>query len=684
MALSAVLAAALVAALDVGCGARSGVDLGPPARPVDAAAPDAAPLDATPPDATPPDGAPSDAAVTDASLADGAPPDAAPHDAAPPDAALWDGAPPDLCVDADGDGHFTCAGDCDDADARAFPGAAEVCDGRDQDCDGRVDDGVLSACGDCRPGCRLLELPGPGGWDTGGAAGLTVAPDGALTLTATRDETYFAWIANHLYGTLTKLDTRTGRALAEYDSVLVRPDNHPAPPGEECAWDGRGGNCPSRTAVDLRGAVYVANRAFGGQGTVTKIAGFESDCVDRNRNGRIDTSRDVDGDGRIDRARRGEFLGQADECLLWTVDVGRVGGVPRAIAVAADGHVWVGLHGDQLVVELDPATGRELRRVSTASRRFAPYGAAIDSRGTLWLAEVATGRVLSIDTRTGSLGRLIAATGRSGCSGSYGIAVDRQDRVWVAGLPCEAAFGYEQGTGRWREVRLPGAGAARGIAADADGNVWVASSHEWLELGGGPSGVSFGPAWAQVFSFRAEDGSGVRAWSTASAPLPGAASIGVGLDAQGRVWLVNQDSDDATRLDPRTGERVRFPVGESPYTYSDFTGYALRTFTAPAGSVRRTLEGCAVGPSEWERVRVDGSTPPGSRIEVRARTADRVDALTETPWIGPFSGAAIDLGRPPGPVGTGRLLELEIALVSADGRAAPRLRELTVQLHCPL
>jgi len=47
-----------------------------------------------------------------------------------------------ICVptasDDDGDG-FTALSDCDDSDATVFPGAPEVCDGRDDDCDGVVD-----------------------------------------------------------------------------------------------------------------------------------------------------------------------------------------------------------------------------------------------------------------------------------------------------------------------------------------------------------------------------------------------------------------------------------------------------------------------------------------------------------------------------------------------------------------
>jgi len=89
--------------------------------------------------------------------------------------------------DLDGDGHggerslLACvrppgtaadSGDCNDLDRGTHPGADEVCDGRDQDCDGRVDEEAIDAAvwyadgdGDgfgAGPGRRSCEPPGGG------------------------------------------------------------------------------------------------------------------------------------------------------------------------------------------------------------------------------------------------------------------------------------------------------------------------------------------------------------------------------------------------------------------------------------------------------------------------------------------------------------------------------------------
>ncbi|WP_437608413.1 CotH kinase family protein [Sorangium sp. So ce834] len=67
-------------------------------------------------------------------------------------------------LDADGDLWSGCGEDCDDGDASVYPGAPELCDLIDNNCDGRVDDDP--SC----PHCALQALP------EGGALALCFAP----------------------------------------------------------------------------------------------------------------------------------------------------------------------------------------------------------------------------------------------------------------------------------------------------------------------------------------------------------------------------------------------------------------------------------------------------------------------------------------------------------------------------
>ena len=58
------------------------------------------------------------------------------------------------CWDADGDGVDSCSGDCNDLAAQVYPGAPEICDGLDDDCDGVIPEDEADADGDGQMICE--------------------------------------------------------------------------------------------------------------------------------------------------------------------------------------------------------------------------------------------------------------------------------------------------------------------------------------------------------------------------------------------------------------------------------------------------------------------------------------------------------------------------------------------------
>ena len=57
-------------------------------------------------------------------------------------------------LDADGDGVDTCNGDCDDSDPATYPGANEICDGIDNNCDGGLPADEHDGDGDMQTECE--------------------------------------------------------------------------------------------------------------------------------------------------------------------------------------------------------------------------------------------------------------------------------------------------------------------------------------------------------------------------------------------------------------------------------------------------------------------------------------------------------------------------------------------------
>jgi hypothetical protein len=269
--------------------------------------------------------------------------------------------------DGDGDPAMSAGGrDCDDNDRTRSSLERELCNGRDDNCNAMTDEGALNACGNCDPTCRGTTTGGMGGtpFVPGGQRGVELDPmAGGLLVRAQARTGDYLWIPNTAESTVSKWDAAGTREIARYRVGL--------PAGEcptMCCYTS-GCNQISRVAVDGYGDLYVASRAFGFQGSVSKIAGDRGDCVDRNGNGMIDTSTSATDVRPYNQ----------DECVLWTTNVG--GNDPQMRAIAVDsgdaafpqGYAWAGSYQASTVYKLHPTTGATIATVAVPGVR--PYGA---------------------------------------------------------------------------------------------------------------------------------------------------------------------------------------------------------------------------------------------------------------------------------------------------------------------
>jgi streptogramin lyase len=544
---------------------------------------------------------------------------------------------------------------------------AELCgDELDNDCDGSSDEGARC---DCLEGCTIVD---DGCFATGAMAGLQ-RDDCSLFLGMRQTGGQWAWIANTQDASVSKIDTlgamEVGRFASVNDTDHGAPDPAAACPAEQVIANEPTGNCPSRTAVAANGDAFVANRAFGAQATITRIAGDLERCRDRDGDGAVRTSTDLDRDGTISPDPfDGEYLGPRDECILWTVPVGGVGAVARALALGPAawpveiGEVWVGLFFERRAVVLDPQQGDVLDDLALDIQ---PYGAALSPDGRIWFSETdwqTEFGLQAVDTTTHAVEAPVEPPSFDGCTGSYGIAVDEEGRVWRGSSPCAGVFRFDPGSGEWAHFVPDATGESLGVAADGEGRIWAAFFRN--------------PDRQRIARVARLDGT--TGETDLFYDLRGYVGDvwGIDVDPEGDVWVVSREDDQALQIDPHSGEITAVPVGDEPYTYSDFTGEQLRIGTDPYGRYEQIVEGCSAGPTSWFDLEVDAEAPVGAGVRVSYRASDDVIVPADVAWTTTHDRRVDLRGQ------AGRFLEVRVELWSSDDGWTPALHGLSVAYAC--
>ena len=497
---------------------------------------------------------------------------------------------------------------------------AEDCNDLDDDCDGSVDEGVLSPCGNCDPFCDTLEA-GPGTdypfeINDENSDGVGTNLDGFLILDSSQLDLGFIWIANSGEGTVSKLDTDTGEEIGRYKTC----------------------SDPSRTAVDLLGNVYVGCRADGG---VAKIAIDEMLCKDKNGNGIIDTSHDSNW-----------LPAGQDECILYITYPG--GSCARALGVDANNNVWVGDWSGKTLKNLEADTGQVLQSISINCN---PYGLVIDGSGIIWVSGRGCNKLVRVDPANNNVQHLNPPTGNM-----YGITVDQNGLVWMGHYSSHGISRYNPANGNfdWITSGL-GGHCPRGMAGTTDGYMYSG-----LGCGGDHYVAKVNIETLQVKLI--DIGGGNKT------------TVGVAMDSNDHIWAVNYQASSATKINNTTEQVVgEYPVGYHPYTYSDMTGYALHNFTAPQGQYTTTFGGWEEIRVKWTALFVEADLPDQAYIEVEVRTANTAEEMNMTPWqgkFGPYPPQFFPLDLTQVPATDGKLLQVRVWLYSKDKLTTPVIKSI--------
>ncbi len=489
-------------------------------------------------------------------------------------------------------------------------------------------------------------------FDEGTLVNVVHDPSDQLQLADTTEPFNFIWIAVSTKGTVVKIDTQTGAVLGEYRTT----------PQSQLAGD------PSRTTVDKDGSVWVTNRnnVYDGWGSVVHI-GLEENgqCEDRNGNGVIDTSTGL-GDVRswTDTSGARGVATAADECIVHYTKVNSQG--TRHVSVDANNDLWVsgiGVRNFDLIKggRWDvPGSGSIIR--SEISVVYGGYGGLIDPNGVIWSSKP----LLRWDTS-------LPLTGPNGGNwkgyshNSYGLCIDSQGNVW------NTEYGWNirkfDPAGNLIGTFNHGFNYAQGCVVDSNDHVWVAQS-------------SMGNTVGHLLN----DGTYIGMVTVGSGPT------GVAVDAAGKIWATNYNSETASRIDPTAGSigangvtrvgAVDFTtvnLGGNLYDYSDMTGSTL--IGAPDNGMWTVVYDSGITGANWGIVSWNSLEPGDSSIVVTAASSSS-NGINFGPTESVTDG--VDLT-----VADGRYLKVSVSFTrssnsDSDGDGtndSPILYDLTVTLN---
>jgi hypothetical protein len=347
----------------------------------------------------------------------------------------------------------------------------------------------------------------------------------------------FIWIANTGEGTVSKINTEDGVELGRY---IVRPDS---------------AGSPSRTSVNNRGDVAVANRLGG----VTMVRANVEDCVESNGMPGIQTS-----SGPADVLPWGQ-----DECVGWHTPIPH--GDNRPVAWTSgytdpdscywlDRDVWTAWSdvslGTAVVALIDGETGEFINQIPIPQLPeawpgwFGFYGGAVDKDDNFWATQLQGGLLVKVNRSD-----FTYTTYPVPEEGGYGMTVTPDGYVWLCG---RSTHRFDPDSGTWTSINHfgdPDSVHTGGCMGDGENLLWRGAYNQIMAVDTQTLAV------AKQIAVTQEGDDFI--W-------------GVAVDFDGFIWAIPRNGSRAYKVSPDTNSVALTVNGlVSAYTYSDMTGFAL-------------------------------------------------------------------------------------------------------------
>jgi virginiamycin B lyase len=204
---------------------------------------------------------------------------------------------------------------------------------------------------------------------------------------------------------------------------------------------------------------------------------------------------------------------------------------PHGVMPDREGRVWFTGNGNGTLGLLEPASGK-VTLFKTPSGGGGPHTLVLDEGGDIWFTGQ-SGNYLARFERTpdGKTGKI---TEYKMPGGPYGLSIDKEGNVWVCRYNADKLGRLDPKTGKISELNMGAGSRPRRIATAPDGTLWVTL------YGKGKLAHVDPKAGKVIGEFALPAG-------------PNAGPYAVNVDAGGKVWVNEIETDSVVRFDPADG-----------------------------------------------------------------------------------------------------------------------------------